>query len=112
LSIADRTSSTALAERLLAQLAQGQDGPLLRLGLAKALLVSDPAAALAHARAAVAQDPELSAAWKLLGRAAISAGEPETARAAWTHGLAVARQRGDLQAVREMEVFLRRLPAD
>lgn len=101
----------ALVGRLLARLAQGQDGPLLRLGLANALLASDPAAALEHARAAVEQDAGYSAAWKLLGRAALASGNVATARTAWGHGIDVARRHGDLQAAREMEVFLRRLPA-
>jgi predicted Zn-dependent protease len=101
----------SLPERLLAQLAAGRDGPLLRLGLAGALVGSDPAAALDHARAAVAQAPENSAAWKLLGRAALAAGDVALARQAWSRGVEVARRGGDLQALREMEVFMRRLPA-
>lgn len=61
-------------------------------------------------RAALERDERFSAAWKLLGKSLLEAGDIAGARVAWSRGVSVAEQRGDLQAVKEMQVFLRRLP--
>lgn len=96
-------------ERLLAA---GKDGALLRFGLGNAhLQAGDAAAAATHLRRAVEIDPLYSAAWKLLGKALLAAGQPEAAAAAWDSGVAAAQQKGDKQAEREMLVFLKRLRA-
>jgi Flp pilus assembly protein TadD len=60
-------------------------------------------------RRAVEFDPAYSAAWKLLGKALAQSGDEEGARAAYRSGIEAAGRRGDKQAAREMEVFLRRL---
>ena len=97
-------------QRFEQMLADGKDGALLRFGLGAQYLKSgDNARAAEHLRAAVAQDPGYSAAWKLLGRALALAGEREAAMAAYRDGIAAAARKGDKQAAREMEVFLRRL---
>ena len=97
-------------ERFEAMLAAGKDNALLRFGLglhyAKA---GDTARAVEHLRAAVAHDPDYSAAWKLLGKALADGGDREGARAAYASGIAAAERRGDKQAAREMSVFMRRL---
>ncbi len=94
-------------ERLLAQ---GQDNALLRYGLGSAYLQAGQAAeAVPHLRRAVEQDPQYSAAWKLLGKALTALGRADEAMAAYRQGIAVAEARGDKQAAREMAVFLRRL---
>ena len=62
-----------------------------------------------HAAAALALDPDYSAAWKLLGRTQAARGEAHKAADAYRRGIAVAERRGDLQAAKEMRVFLRRL---
>ena len=99
-------------ESLERMLASGRDSALLRFGLGSEWLRrGDPAAALPHLRAAVTRDPAYSAAWKLLGRACEACGDREGAAAAWRQGVQVAHGRGDRQAAREMEVFLRRLGA-
>ena len=54
-------------------------------------------------------DPDYSAAWKLLGKARIACGDNEAAKAAYRQGITVAEKRGDLQAAKEMQVFLKRL---
>ena len=96
--------------RFEALLAAGKDSPLLRFGLGSHYLgAGDPARAAAHLRAAVAQDPAYSAAWKLLGKALQAAGDAPGAIAAWRSGIAAAEARGDKQAAREMGVFVRRL---
>ena len=104
--------SATLIERLRAQLGGPRDGALLRLSLRNALLADGDARAAAETlREALAFDPSYSAAWKLLGRAWVDAGDAAAARDAWSRGIEVAEARGDVQAAREMRVFLRRLGA-
>lgn len=99
----------AMIERLESMLAAGQDSTALRFGLGNAYLSDDPAAAAVHLRRAVEMDPAYSAAWKLLGRALSAAGDTAAAMAAFERGIEVAEERGDVQAVKEMRVFLKRL---
>lgn len=94
-------------ERLLAA---GQDSALLRYGLgAEYLKLARPGDAAAQLRRATELDPGYSAAWKLLGRALAEAGEHGAAAEAWRRGIETATGRGDVQAAKEMTVFLRRL---
>lgn len=67
-----------------------------------------PREAAAALNAALARDPNFSAAWKLLGKALLDEGDGDGARAAWQQGIVVAEARGDVQAAKEMQVFLRR----
>jgi predicted Zn-dependent protease len=100
----------ALIAGLRAQCGGPRDGALLRFSLGNALLgEGDAAAAVQELRRALDFDPVYSAAWKLLGKACLAAGDHAGAAAAWTHGIAVAQQRGDKQAEKEMAAFLRRL---
>lgn len=97
-------------ERFEALLAAGKDNALLRFGLGMAYLkAGDAARAVEHLRAAVSQDRTYSAAWKLLGKALAATGDAQAAIAAYESGISVAQERGDKQAAKEMEVFLRRL---
>lgn len=99
-------------EALQRLLASGQDDAVLRFGLGNAYLnVEDYAQAADHLGRAVALDPGYSAAWKRLGKALSGLGARAQAVQAYRHGIEAARQHGDLQAVREMEVFVRRLEA-
>ena len=101
------TVRLAALERLVNR---GHDSALLRFGLGKGYLdAADADRALEPLRACVQHDPRYSAAWKLLGKAATLAARPVEARAAWTRGLAIARENRDVQAAKEMTVFLRRL---
>ena len=94
-------------ERLLAE---GKDGALLRFGLGNEYLrCGELNAAVEHFRRALELDPDYSAAWKLLGKALNAAGRADEARAAWNDGIAAAQRKGDKQALREMQVFVRRL---
>lgn len=87
-----------------------RDGALLRYSLgAEYLKAGDPARAVAYLRQAVARDAHMSAAWKLLGKALAEAGDAPAAMAAYQEGITVAQTRGDLQAAKEMKVFLKRL---
>lgn len=99
----------ALIDTLTAMLEGGRDDALLRFGLGNEhLRLGRPAEAAGHLRQAVTFDPAYSAAWKLLGRALGEVGEPDAAAEAYRQGIAAAERRGDMQAVREMQVFLRR----
>jgi Flp pilus assembly protein TadD len=100
-------SPIASLEKLLAT---GKDGALLRFGLGSAYLnAGDATRAVEHLDRAVALDPAYSAAWKLLGRALTTAGRPADALAAYREGIHAAEKRGDKQAMKEMQVFARRL---
>lgn len=89
---------------------KGRDDALLRFSLGSACLKEgDAKAAALHLARAVEHDPDYSAAWKALGHALVQAGRPAEAEAAWTRGIEAAGRRGDLQAAKEMQVFLKRL---
>lgn len=99
-----------LQENLEAMLAAGQDNPLLRFTLGNVLLKQGEAnAAVEHLREAVRQDPNYSAAWKVYGRALQTLGDVDGAIQVFETGIAAARQKGDIQAAKEMQVFLKRL---
>lgn len=99
-----------MREKLEKLLAGGRDNALLRFGLGDACLKdNDAEQAAIHLAQATAQQAGYSAAWKLLGKALLQLGRTDEAQAAWTTGMTVARQQGDLQAVKEMTVFLKRL---
>jgi Flp pilus assembly protein TadD len=98
------------AENLEKLLASGKDGALLRFGLGNAYAqASEWTRAVEHLRRAVEIDPLYSAAWKLLGKSLVAAGDAEGAKAAYEQGIRAAEQKGDKQALKEMQVFLRRL---
>lgn len=99
-----------MIEQLERLLAGGQDNALLRFGLGNAYLkAGQPAKAAEHLAAAVNHDPGYSAAWKALGRALTEAGQTEAAIAAYEKGIQIAEGKGDIQAAKEMRVFLKRL---
>jgi predicted Zn-dependent protease len=99
-----------MRENLEAMLARGQDGALLRFGLGDVCLKSgDAATAAIHLARAVELDPAYSAAWKLYGRALAESGRTTEAAEAYERGIGTAEAHGDLQAAKEMRVFLRRL---
>lgn len=99
-----------LLNRLQDMLAAGQDSPLLRFSLGTELLrAGDAAGAQAHLESAVEQNPDYSAAWKLLGKATAEAGDSARAMEVFQRGIEVAERLGDVQAAKEMRVFLRRL---
>lgn len=99
-----------LRDNLLLMLERGQDSPLLRYSLGMECLKSgELVAAIDHLRRAVEQNARYSAAWKALGEAHARAGSLERAAEVYERGIAVARENGDVQAAKEMGVFLRRL---
>ncbi len=99
-----------MREKLEKLLAQGRDSALLRFGLGDACLKdNDAEQAAIHLAQATQQQTSYSAAWKLLGKALHQLARLDEAESAWTTGVTVAQQQGDLQAAREMTVFLKRL---
>lgn len=100
------SSRAAALEKLLAS---GKDDALLRFSLGNAWLNDDPTLAATHFRAALAFDPHYSAAWKLLGKALVASNDTAGAIDAYRQGITVAGRKGDLQAAKEMQVFLNRL---
>ena len=97
-------------ENLEALLARGQDNALVRFGLANEYLkLGKPEVAIGHLRRCVAHDPKYSAAWKRLGKALADTGRTADAIAAYENGIQAAEEKGDIQAAKEMKVFLKRL---
>ncbi|GGY06476.1 tetratricopeptide repeat protein [Paludibacterium paludis] len=101
---------SAMLDNLLKLIDGPRDGSLLRYGIANELVRLERfAEAVPHLEHAIASQPDYSAAYKLLGKARLSAGDEEGARDAWRRGIGVAMDKGDVQAAREMTVFARRL---
>ncbi|HEY9132973.1 MAG TPA: hypothetical protein VIM98_14570 [Dyella sp.] len=99
-----------LIANLRAQCGGPRDGALLRFALGNALLgAGDAAGAMEELQRAVDFDSGYTAAWKLLGKAALALEDEATARRAWEKGVDAAIKHGDKQAEKEMGVFLRRL---
>jgi uncharacterized protein HemY len=62
-----------------------------------------------HLRRAVENKPDYSVAYRMLGRAHYELHEDAQAREVFAKGREVATENGDLQTVKEIDVFLRRL---
>jgi Flp pilus assembly protein TadD len=86
------------------------DDPVVRFGLAGAYLDAGQAEnAVSEYRETIRLKPDYSAAYRGLGRALERAGLADEAVVAYTQGREVATKNGDLQTVKEIDVFLRRL---
>ena len=97
-------------DALQKMLEQGQDNLLLRFGLGQALMNDNqPKQAIEHLHKALNFDQQHSAAWKLLGKAYAACDQNQQAIDAYTQGIEVAEAKGDVQAAKEMKVFLKRL---
>ncbi len=99
-----------IISNLQSMLEQGQDNTLIRFSLGSAYLNSkNYKQAIEHLAVALQHDPEYSAAWKLYGKALANAGKNNEAIVAYQHGIEVAEKKGDIQAAKEMKIFLKRL---
>ncbi len=97
-------------EALEKLLRQGRDGALLRFGLGRGYLEAGRIQeAVVHLEAAITLDPAYSAAWKHYAQALVRARRIDEAAAAYERGIAAAEGRGDVQAAKEMAVFLKKL---
>lgn len=101
---------STVIENFEKMLATGKDNALLRFSLGNAYLGSNqPAQAVPHLQKAVEHDPKYSAAWKLLGKALNESGDAKASLEAYRHGISIAEGKGDIQAAKEMAVFVRRI---
>lgn len=97
-------------DNLEAMLEKGQDNALLRFALGNAFLkYRKYSEAVEHLSQAVVFDPGYSAAWKLYGRALERQDKQNEAIDVYSKGIKAAEAKGDIQAAREMKVFLKRL---
>ena len=99
-------------ENLENLLGSGRDSALLRFTLGSAFIKYEQySKAIEHLEKAIQMQADYSAAWKLYGRALEKNGSLDEAINAYRKGIAVANENGDIQAAREMGVFLKRLKA-
>ena len=99
----------ALIEKFEQMLAVGKDNTLLRFSLGNEYLkIADFEHAILHLKRALGHDPDYSAAWKLLGKAYTGAKRFQEAIDAYRKGIEVAEKKGDVQAVKEMRIFIKR----
>lgn len=98
---------------LQTMLEKGQDSLILRFGLAQALVKrndsGDTKEAITHLLKALEFDAEYSAALKLLGKAYVQTDQHQLAIQTYENGIKIAEGKGDIQAAKEMRVFLKRL---
>jgi Tfp pilus assembly protein PilF len=100
-------------DALESMLAKGPDNALLRFGLGSEYLNAERYdEAVTQLAKAVEMSPRHSAAWKLYAKALALKGATEQAIGAYEQGIAVATAQGDVQAAKEMQVFLKRLNRD
>ncbi len=100
----------SIIDNLEKMLEAGGDNALLRYSLGiEYQREGKPEAAAAHLAAAVEQDAEYSAAWKAYGKVLGELGRDEEATQAFRTGIEVAELNGDIQAAKEMKVFLKRI---
>ena len=99
-----------IIENLEAMLVNNNDNALLRYSLGNEYSKQKKYdEALKHLSKAVELDPEYSAAWKLYGKILTNSNQIDKAINAYETGIKVAEKKGDIQAAREMKVFLKRL---
>ncbi len=99
-----------MIENFEKMLAAGQDNALLRYSLGNEYFKKgDALMAVEHLARSVQLDKGYSAAWKLYGKVLTELGRDTQAMAVYEKGIEAAETRGDKQAVREMQVFLKRL---
>ena len=97
-------------DTFLSMLESGNDNALLRYSLANEYLkIND----IDNARLSIIKAVELqesySAAWKLYGKILTEAKDLTAAAEVYKKGIVIAEKNGDVQAVKEMKVFLKRI---
>jgi predicted Zn-dependent protease len=101
---------TERLQQFQALIALEPDDTVLRFGLGELYIKAGDFASAAEQFAEIIRlDPQYSAAYRYLGQAYAALQRPTEAEAVFQRGIAVAEARGDLQTVKEMQVFLRRL---
>ncbi len=101
---------TSRAEMFRKLLEKDPDNPMIHYSLGTELFKEGRyPEAREHLARAVENKPDYSVAYRTLGRAHYELHENAEARRVFTKGREVAQENGDLQTVREIDVFLRRL---
>ncbi len=101
-----------MIKNFLAMLDSGTDNALLRYSLGNAYFGEQQYTdAIKHLQVAVEQDRTYSAAWKLFGRCHYELSQFEESVEVYDQGILIATEKGDKQAVKEMQVFRRRAAA-
>lgn len=91
-------------------LKNGHDSEMLRYTLGGAYFKEQKyEMAIEHLRHATTLKEDYSAAWRLLGRALAANDQVDEAREAFNEGERVASANGDVQALKEINVFRKRL---
>lgn len=100
---------SALLENFKKLLESDPDNALLHFSLGNEYFKSEEfEQAEKHLRQAVKLSPEYSAAWKMLGKSLSAAGQHQEAIDVFHDGIKAAEDKGDIQAAKEMKVFLKR----
>lgn len=100
----------SLIDNLKIILEKGQDDALLRYSLGNAYLHNrEYSLAIEHLSKAIEHNPDYSAAWKAYARALAENNRLEDAVSTYEKGILIAEKKGDIQAAKEMKVFLKRL---
>ena len=93
-----------------ALLEKGNDNELLRYSLGNEYFKQDDfKQSIIHLKKAIEHKPSFSAAWKLYAKALTENKQNDEAIAAYEKGIYIAEENGDIQAIKEMRVFLKRL---
>jgi Tfp pilus assembly protein PilF len=93
-----------------ALLEKGNDNELIRYSLGNEYFKeSDLEQAIIHLKKAIEFKGSFSAAWKLYAKALAENKQTDDAIVAYEKGIDVAEKNGDIQAAKEMRVFLKRL---
>lgn len=101
---------TSRAEMFRRLLEKSPDNPMILYSLGSELFKEGKyAEARDHLRRAVEAKPDYSVAFRALGRAHFELLEDAEAREVFEKGREVAQANGDLQTVKEIDVFTRRL---
>ncbi len=94
-------------------LAKDPRDPMLHFGLGNELSKNGRfAEAVESFEEAIRVNPNYTAAYRQLGKSLEKLGRKDEARRSYKDGIAAGLETGDLQTVKEMKVFLRRLGAD
>ena len=102
-----------MLKELLKLLEKDPENALLRFSIGSAYLKeNDLEQAKLHLAKSVQLDPQYSAAWKMYGKTLQQNGDVELAQEVLNKGIEIATEKGDIQAAKEMQVFLKRLLKD
>jgi len=100
-------------ETFKAMLEKGNDNELIRYSLGNEYFKqNDYEQSIIHLKKAIDHKPSFSAAWKLYAKALTENKQNDKAITAYEKGINIAEENGDIQAVKEMRVFLKRLKKD